>query len=445
MEENNKSNRRTKNWIERLHTRSWEMELLIVGFALIVLINIPQSIDRSIAIWTSTISSSYVSVLIYLAMTAKLGVYILMFNLIAHVFLRGFWIGIVGLNSVYPKGIHLDRLKFSKKFNNFYSRRLVSLDKYAVNVDNICSSIFAFTFLLMFIFFSLGIYCVFLVALLAILPSIFGLHALIIVIQLVIFLPFLIFGIIAAIDFISLGRIKRIKWLSKIYLPFFKIIRIITLSFLYESIYYTFITNMRKGAIGIIFLIYLSFVFFFAFTDYTEVVYYTDENTKYSMPSSSYENKSKNILTVNKPIIQSNIIQEGFIELFIPYDIKDNHFIELTNPSIVPFKKKGLSSKIVLAVTDDNDSMNKLSIDERSRLVLKAMNEFYMISIDDSLIEKIDFSFYKHPKNQTPGIYTVLFIDSLKQGKHMLSIEKCIPKTYKKKIKRNYYIPFWVK
>ena len=134
------------------------MELLIVGFALLIVVNVPDKLSNLMVNWETTISADFVNVLLYFGAIAQVASRILLINLIIHVILRGFWIGIVGLNSVYPNGIKFDNLNFSSRFNKFIKTKVKELDKFAVTIDNIASSIFAFTFLLIFIFFSLSLY-----------------------------------------------------------------------------------------------------------------------------------------------------------------------------------------------------------------------------------------------------------------------------------------------
>ena len=67
--------------------------------------------------------------------------------------LRGFWVGILGLSSVYPDGINIKKLNFNDRFTNDLKK--YNFIHFIINIDNICSSIFAFTFLLSFSIISL--------------------------------------------------------------------------------------------------------------------------------------------------------------------------------------------------------------------------------------------------------------------------------------------------
>ena len=73
-------------------------------------------------------------------------IHIIIISLILYLILRGFWIAIIGLSSAFPDGINISRLNFYKK----YEERLKAADfeKMSIGMDKVCSSIFAFAFLL---------------------------------------------------------------------------------------------------------------------------------------------------------------------------------------------------------------------------------------------------------------------------------------------------------
>jgi len=100
------------NWLQKLTARSWEMELLIVGFALLVLLKVPSYLTKQMELWSSHSSSKLMLVVLPLTFMLVIGAHIMKFNLVIHLLLRGYWIGVIGLNSVYSKGVSLDQLSF---------------------------------------------------------------------------------------------------------------------------------------------------------------------------------------------------------------------------------------------------------------------------------------------------------------------------------------------
>ena len=78
-----------------------------------------------------------------------------------------------------------------------------------------------------------------------------------------------------AINFLSLGWLKRIKakWFVNLFFNISRFFRLITFSFLYESIYYTLISNVSKKAIGIILLTYVIVINSYWMVNYNEDIF----------------------------------------------------------------------------------------------------------------------------------------------------------------------------
>ena len=65
----------------------------------------------------------------------------LLINLLVHLLLRGFWIGIVGLSSV-SSSIHFDKLNLKGSFKKFIPNKVRPLDNLIVYLDKVSSVIF---------------------------------------------------------------------------------------------------------------------------------------------------------------------------------------------------------------------------------------------------------------------------------------------------------------
>ena len=73
--------------------------------------------------------------------------FFILINLVLHVLLRGIWISTLGLRYVSGE-IDFDKLRLAPRFDRFLRRRIVSFDQYILRLENLCSVIFAFTFLI---------------------------------------------------------------------------------------------------------------------------------------------------------------------------------------------------------------------------------------------------------------------------------------------------------
>ena len=131
--------------------------MLISGFALFGIWesrDILESFTNFLAVNTPVKSNA--SMVLKVATQMLRGAWLVFFtNLLMHVILRGLWIGAIGLR--YVSGdIDYDKLKYSESFTKYFKKKVGGFDDYIERLEKICSSIFAYTFLLFFIFLSLS-------------------------------------------------------------------------------------------------------------------------------------------------------------------------------------------------------------------------------------------------------------------------------------------------
>ena len=139
-------------WLENVQQESWQMELLISGFVIFGLFAAKPYLSK---ITDLLISSNDFALFLggIITFSLPLAWYIFVTNLILHVFIRGIWIGSIGLRSV-SGDIDYDKLDYSNPFTSYYKRKHGSFDKFIELLEKICSIIFSITFLIFFIMFS---------------------------------------------------------------------------------------------------------------------------------------------------------------------------------------------------------------------------------------------------------------------------------------------------
>ena len=224
-----------KKLLSKLQEESWQLELIISGFAIFGLFTAYPSIAEEVQASNSTNIYKFV---IYFVAQISCG--ILLFNLLLHVLLRGLWIGTLGLRYVSGE-IEYDELKYTEKFTNFLKRKVGSFDKYIATLENYCSVIFAVSFLLIFYVLALT-FTIIVIGLIG--NYIIGNDDLPNWVRNAIGVPLMIFVVIGMfltfIDFVTLGFLKKKKWIAKIYFPVYWTYSFITLSFLYSPFPYNF-------------------------------------------------------------------------------------------------------------------------------------------------------------------------------------------------------------
>src|SRR4051812_22054262 len=129
-----------------------ELELLISGAVLFALFQIPPLLNGFFARVEPHATSTMLSVLLFVQIYVRAIVYALIACFVVHLIGRAYWVGLVGLHSVFPKGVRWENFKSGPLGLEVYRERLVSLPAIISRTDNFCSVIFSFAFLLVLLF-----------------------------------------------------------------------------------------------------------------------------------------------------------------------------------------------------------------------------------------------------------------------------------------------------
>lgn len=435
---NDYNNPAFKNLLQKLQEESWQLELIISGFAIFGLVSAFSPLKIAVNNAQSE-KDIYTAVILTVALVSCA---ILIFNLLLHVILRGLWIGALGLR--YVSGdIDYEVLNYSPKFTKYLKKKIGSFDKYIATLEDYCSIIFAVSFLL--IFYVLAItFTVLTIALIAIfvldnddLPEkwrdIIG-------IPLIVFFVFGMF--ITFIDFITQGWLKRKQWISKIYFPIYWIFSFVTLSFLYRPLLYNFLDNKFGKRISLLLIPVYALLTLGTSIHYNKSNYFNDHvdfgSSSYYGNPSDYEDELVDEDDISEVAsIQSKVITDPFVKVFINFDYSIEDEIYKFNPDLKPKEdRRGLKSDIfVFGDTDWNTFVSN------RKLYLKTFNDLYHIKID-SVAYECEF-IISHNKKKQLGFETFVKLDSLLEGKHLLNITR---KRIRKKDTQTVFlrqIPFW--
>ena len=419
-----KNEKQNKEWFHKLKLNSWEVEILIVGFVLVMLFQIVGKLDFESYIFFDSgdleTEKNYGSWALYFAQLAALlaveaTVNILIYSFGIYIAFRGFWVGVLGLSSVFPKGINFKKLNFENKLS-------LNEDKYDLTtfinyIDKICSSIFSFSFLISFAIVSLIIFFIQLLCMGLSLDFIaikyLNSNITDIIFEALFFIYFLA-GLLFFIDFFLFSLLKYIafKPFSFIFYYINKFFRITLLVFLYDHIYYIFISNVKRRYL---FIIFLSFILLSNFSEpLNDRKYFPhiDSKTENIMSFYNYQNQFQFIefgtdgSYPEKPFIHSDVISKKYLKLYIPYSPMINKSLRDLCPDIPTiYDLKGES---------------ELEMD-----VLDCINERYIISIDGKKIDN-DFIFYHYAYDfiKLPTFFMIIPLENIDNGKHILNISK---------------------
>ncbi|PWG06410.1 hypothetical protein [Polaribacter aquimarinus] len=426
-----------KELLDKLQQESWQLELLISGFAIFGLITaMPHIRTAMIVAENDKQIYSFVALLI-----AFIACSILVFNLLIHVVLRGLWIGALGLRYVSGE-IDFKKLNYQHNFTKHLKKRIVSFDKYVATLENYCSVLFAVSFLLIFYVISISIILLSLVGIATLIISNDNLPDTPRTIIGILFLFFILIGaFLVFIDFLTQGYLKKKKWLSKIYFPFYWVFSYITLTFLYRPLVYNFLDNKFTRRLSF-FLVpsYIAISVLISFKH--KKTNYLESATKISstyLDTRNYENllvKEDDFARI--ATIQSKVIIDPYIKFFRIFSENVENRIYDYEPTLKPKNdKRGFSSDIVMF----NSTEYLKNKDSLTKKYLAVFNETHQIFID-SIKFKTDFFISQNNKKQF-GFETYINIKHLTEGKHILKLKR-LRKKKKDTIRvTEINIPFW--
>ncbi|WP_350291283.1 hypothetical protein [uncultured Croceitalea sp.] len=429
-----------KKLLDSLQQQSWELELLISGFAIFGLFTAYEPLKIEM-INAENQKQIYSFVIHFIALIACS---ILLFNLLLHVVLRGLWIGALGLR--YVSGdIEFDKLKYTDKFKNYLQKKIVSFDRYIGSLENYCSVLFAISFLLIFYVLALAmvIICFVLIANFIIendnLPNWISQG---VGITLVVFLALGMF--LTFFDFITQGLLKRNKWIAKVYFPIYWVFSFITLSFLYRPLVYNFLDHkFGKRLILLLTPIYI-IILILASVKYNNSNYLEERSS-----SSRFANKEnyqdmiiENTDYPGEIVIPSKVIRTPYLHIFIPFreNIEDRIF---TYDSTIKPKndRRGLSSGINVGTDWEDEWVNLKQRDSIRNRYLDIFNETHSFKIDTLKLDE-DFIVTISGKDQL-GFETNLNIRDISEGKHILKLIRLRKRKDTTQTLLEAQVPFW--
>jgi hypothetical protein len=424
-----------KKLLQKLQEESWQLELLISGFAIFGLFTaLPYIFNATRAAENDQKIYSFIILSVALVSCA-----ILIVNLLLHVVLRGLWIGALGLR--YVSGdIDYEELNYGQKFTKYLKRKVGSFDRYIGRLENYCSIIFAISFLLIFyvLAFTLSIVSILTVVFLFLdndnindtLGNSIGIP-LIIFIVIGIFLTFL--------DFITQGWLKKKKWLSRIYFPFYWVFSKITLSFLYRPLVYNFLDNKfgRRVSMALV-PVYIIILIGTSLNYKTSNFFDVDLNSNSIIAdSNNYEDMMDDDIFIENVAISSKVTSKNYVKVFMVLDDNFDDYIFGFNPGLKPKEDvRGLSSDIIF-----NSTISWSKRDSLRQAYIKTLNEIFTIRID-STDYKSEFILGESLTKQR-GFETYVGIKNIPEGKHLLKVLR--NRIRKKDTSQIYYarIPFW--
>jgi len=312
-------------WLDSIQQDSWQLELLISGFVIFLLIGgwgPLQEWEYNLGLLRDT-STSYRSLnfMYYFFRTAYAT---LLGCLLVHVLMRGLWIAAVGLRSVSGE-IDYEELPYQPRFTDRLRRRMGSFDASIERLERNCSVVFSLAFLILFCFLSLTTWSLFAVLLQFVYlwfsgapwqgTGILGGAGLVSLLVLVV-------SIIYLFDFITLGLLKRSKWFGRPYYYLYIFMGWVTLARLYRPLYYNLIDHRFGKRLAMLLPVAVLLIIMIASIKQINYAYFPSmiNGGKVWLDHNNYDDENPNPADQYWRLsLASKFPHNNYLEAFMPY------------------------------------------------------------------------------------------------------------------------------
>ena len=390
--------RKDYRWIERLYKRSWEMELLISGFTIILLFEAFDSVHvlKNWLDFHATTGGVVENTFLFALLLVPISIMALITFFSLNLGFRAYWIALIGLMSRFNPKFESYRFSQNRK-QNIKQRKLVNnMHKHIDFIDHVGSQLFAVAFLFLCYF---AMIVLFMIQVLVISFSVGVLPSIVSTIVSIVATVYIILYLLFFIDVTLGGLFSRRKW-AWINKPFYYVYCI----FRYASGYFLFervaLSGRKNGLNKLVLLSFIVFSGYFGLyisttndADFiSDISAETSEDVPYKYEIIYLSEYSKKGL-LSRLSIDQRIYQQMPVKLFVPLTI------ETTNQ----LKEHCLIDDELLAETD-------------------CVSAFFGTAINGVPITP-DWAFEEHEIKNTPGISFYIDAPELARGKHLLSVE----------------------
>jgi hypothetical protein len=121
----------------------------------------------------------------------------------------------------------------------------------------------------------------------------------------------------------------------------------------------------------------------------------------------NYENLLNKEAQIYTPVIQSDVVTDDFLKVFIPTIARESEHIT--------FKEYGIVERF---------KMNDAQRETRDKEKLEAYKQFNRLYINDVECSNLDYQFYTHPQATEKGLLVYIPTEHFVKGRNMLEIRK---------------------
>jgi hypothetical protein len=427
------------------YERTWELELLISGAVTFALLQLPSVVDGWFGRVQMQVVGTSAEVVFFTYFYAKMILYTLIASFIIHLSARAYWVGLVGLDTAFPAGVVWERLTAGDIGREFFREKQPSLEVLIRRVDRFCNIIFSFAFTVVFLFL-FSILAAGAVGLLGLGISTvaFGGARTAAIVQALFFVLAVLPMALTLIDRRMSGKLDRSRGLGRVVHRGIGILYALQLGVAYVPVFNVLVTNLRKTAV------YAALIGVFvgagalmltrdlliptgrlAVSGYE---YLPDADRADAVDYRAYDDlRPQGVAAGALPAIQSEVIRDPFVRLFIPY-LAPLHRAAVARacPAVRPLAGTGLRLL----------PRNPPPVDPRRVAALFAcLSRLQPVRLNGRPVQP-RYRLYAEPGTDRRGIVAFIPTVGLPEGENLLTVGAVA--TTRQPNAPPYQIPFWV-
>lgn len=429
-------------------SRTWELEMLVSGAVFFALLQLPSVLDAAYRHLDPRLGGGLSTLLDLGYVYSKAGLYAVIACLLVHLVGRAYWVGLIGLDSVFPQGVRWDEVRQGRMVKEEYRKLLPSLPVLIARTDNFCSILFSFGFLLVLMF-GLSVVAVGLLTALEYAIARVFFHRVVpawvsTAVPALIALPLMLPSILDR----ALGeRLDPQGRPARALRASLRGVYRMGLMGVYGPIMMTLFSNVRRKVIVPAF--FLAFGGLMVFVIGSQMVsagkltvngfeYLPPDPDAHTVDYRYYESqRPADELFERIPSIQSDVISDSYVKLFIPYaPVRHNPAIAARCPGVRPLSSGGVSVRLSAGAPADR----------ASEAVLRCLAGIHGVTLNGRPLGDPGFHFYTQPQTGLRGIMAYIPTAALPRGRNVLTVQPAprAAKVVRLRPEPPYVIPFWL-
>lgn len=418
-----------KSTLSELTNKSWNLELIISGAAIVLLTYLPDLTEKQFNYFHFNLTDQWVGAgsyhLVVLAYAFfKTVSWLLLGMFVLHLVIRAFWVAMIGLQAAYPEGIRYEKLpNMLPVLRKLMEQRFGRLDDYIIRLDRLCNQILALAFLLALMGVMIGIVYNFIFLGSQILKTFLSDSVFQRLAQVLSGLVFLMLAAMVFSNYLLKNRPETAERYGKVLLFFSDFFRNMFMPIIGRPLSYlnfVFMSNMPVkrfytttmvffiGIMGLAITVFMQKIGELRALHFFSWQQYSASGSPYSeLLASRYDNLRSQSNQIALVSIPSDIVEGPFLKAFMVY------------PKMLDKRLAGFCP-----LPDLPDSLPPF---ERRRqmdsLKLQCFGSFFRIYVNDSLYAQPDLLFHQKPDLGVSGLLAYLPTTRFRQGKNLLCVK----------------------